>query len=161
MKRTNNLDERQEQVLLRIEHNGCWLAFWGLLAALIAEQFIFGFDFRYIAGEWIVFIVLAIYLVFACVRNGIWDRHLKANPRTNALGSLVAAVAFGVVMFALTSAKFPDKPMGSLAAALIGAVLVFVACFGLLTLSARAYRKRQAQLEEEPVDADELDGRDA
>ena len=46
MKRTNNLDERQEQVLLRIEHNGCWLAFWGLLAALIAEQFIFGFDFR-------------------------------------------------------------------------------------------------------------------
>ena len=74
---------------------------------------------------------------------------------------IVVAVAFGVVMFALTSAKFPDKPMGALAATLIGTVLVFVACFGLLTLSARAYRKRQAQLEEEPADADELDGRNA
>ena len=33
MKKNSNLDERQEQTLLRIEHNGCWLAFWGLLAA--------------------------------------------------------------------------------------------------------------------------------
>ena len=27
----SNLDEMQEQELLKIEHNGCWLAFWGLL----------------------------------------------------------------------------------------------------------------------------------
>ena len=27
----SNLDEIQEQELLKIEHNGCWLAFWGLL----------------------------------------------------------------------------------------------------------------------------------
>ncbi|MDD7312724.1 MAG: hypothetical protein PUH78_09820 [Clostridia bacterium] len=31
-KQKNNLDERQEQTLLRIERNGCWFAFWALLA---------------------------------------------------------------------------------------------------------------------------------
>ena len=27
----SNLDEMQEQELLKVEHNGCWIAFWGLL----------------------------------------------------------------------------------------------------------------------------------
>ena len=31
MKKTkSNLDELQELKLLKIEHNGCWLAFWGI-----------------------------------------------------------------------------------------------------------------------------------
>ena len=42
-KRKNNLDERQEQMLLQVEHRGCWLAFWGLLIALMV-QFIMGRD---------------------------------------------------------------------------------------------------------------------
>ena len=37
----NNLDERQELKLLKIEHNGCWFAFWGLLIA-IAIQLVAG-----------------------------------------------------------------------------------------------------------------------
>ena len=38
MKRKNNLDEMQEQELLKIEHNGCWLAFWGLLISMIVQS---------------------------------------------------------------------------------------------------------------------------
>ena len=34
----NNLDEMQEQALLKIEHNGCWLAFWGLLAVMAIQM---------------------------------------------------------------------------------------------------------------------------
>ena len=37
MSKKNNLDEMQEQELLKIEHNGYWLAFWGLLTAIVAE----------------------------------------------------------------------------------------------------------------------------
>ena len=33
----NRLDEMQEQKMLQTEHNACWLAFWGLLAALGGE----------------------------------------------------------------------------------------------------------------------------
>ena len=36
MKKTeSNLDEMQEQKMLKIEHNGYWLGFWGLLAAIL------------------------------------------------------------------------------------------------------------------------------
>ena len=38
----NNLDEMQEQELLKIEHNGCWLAFWLLFASMAVESFAFG-----------------------------------------------------------------------------------------------------------------------
>ena len=38
MKKTkSNLDELQELKLLKIEHNGCWLAFWGLLAVILTQ----------------------------------------------------------------------------------------------------------------------------
>ena len=51
MKRKSNLDEMQEQELLKIEHNGCWLAFWGLLIVMIIQSFAFGsFDFKALAG---------------------------------------------------------------------------------------------------------------
>lgn len=33
--RRNRLDERQEQKMLQIEHNGCWIAFWGLAISLL------------------------------------------------------------------------------------------------------------------------------
>ena len=33
----NNLDERQEQIMLKIEHNGFWIAFWMLLAAMLGS----------------------------------------------------------------------------------------------------------------------------
>ena len=56
---TNKLDEMQEQKMLKIEHNGCWLAFWGLLAVLVIQVFIYGAgEWRHMAGEWIVLCVL-------------------------------------------------------------------------------------------------------
>ena len=36
----NNLDEMQEQKLLKIEHNGMWFALWGLIIAIIVQLFI-------------------------------------------------------------------------------------------------------------------------
>ena len=96
-KRKNNLDEMQEQELLKIEHNGCWLAFWGLLAAILVQSFLFGkIDFRTMAGEWVVFMVLSLYLAVACVRKGIWDRSLKMNSRTNFIAALIAGAVMGL-----------------------------------------------------------------
>ena len=42
MKKKNKLDEMQEQKLLRIEHNGCWFAFWALIAAMLAGRAVWG-----------------------------------------------------------------------------------------------------------------------
>ena len=152
MKMKNNLDERQEQTLLKIEHNGCWFAFWGLLVALIAQQFIFGFDFKYIAGEWIVFMVLCIYLAGACVKNGIWDRHLQANSKTNLLASLVAGVVFGGILFAAVKIRYGIPMTTAALSGLIGGVFVFVACYIGLSVTAAIFKRRAAALEKEDME---------
>ena len=151
MKQKNsNLDERQEQVLLQIEHSGCWLAFWGLLAAIVVQSVVYGFEFEHIAGEWIVFMILSLYLAFACLKNGIWDRKLKPNLKTNLLLSAAAAIATGLIVFFSVFGKYTDKPAGAVLSALISAVMVFVFCAATLILASRSYLKKQKKLEEEP-----------
>ena len=152
MKRKSNLDERQEQKLLEIESHGCWLAFWGLLAAMVVQLVVYGFDMASMAGEWIVFMALALYIAFACLKNGIWDRRLKANARTNLIVSLMAALGLGVVNFFAVWGKYPYKPVGAAAAGVISAVVTFVICFLGLSISSRVYTKRQKRLEQEPED---------
>ena len=145
----SNLDERQEQKLLQIESKGCWLAFWGLLAAMVVQLVVYGFHMAYMAGEWIVYMILALYIAFACLKNGIWDRRLKANLKTNLVVSLVAALGLGVVNFFAVWGKYPDKPAGATAAVIISAICAFVVCFIIITIFAKSYRKKQAELERE------------
>lgn len=146
----NNLDERQEQTLKEIESRGFWLAFFGLFAALVVEQIVYGWEFEQKAGELIVFLALAVYIMYGCLKNGIWDRHLKPNPKTNLLVSLTAGLAVAVINFFSIWGKFPDKLMGCLAGALVTAVMTFVMCFAALSLAAAATKKRQKELEKEP-----------
>ena len=145
----SNLDEMQEAKLLGIEHNGCWLAFWGLLAVIVVQLFVFGAEnFRYLAGEWVVFMALAVYLGEACLRNGIWDRRLKADRRTNLIVSLVASAAAGLIFGAVALARY-HSVSGAAASLAISFVAVFAGCFLLLSLSAREYKKKLAKLEDE------------
>ena len=145
----NNLDEMQEAKLLQIEHNGCWLAFWGLLAAIVVELFVFGVEnMRYFLGEWIVFMALCVYLGEACLRNGIWDRRLKADRKTNAIVSLIAGAAAGLVFAAISLVRYHSVP-GAIATFALLFVFVGLCCFLALSLTAREYRKKLAQLESE------------
>ena len=99
-KQKSNLDEMQEQKLLKIEHNAAWLAFWGLLAAILVQSILGGEDvWRNMIAEWIVFICLCVYLVIACIRNGIWDRKWKPNLKTHAIFSLIAGIVCGAILF--------------------------------------------------------------
>ena len=155
-KRKNNLDEMQEQELLKIEHNGCWLAFWGLLIAMIVQSFAFGsMDFRTLAGEWIVFMLLALYLGIACARKGIWDRKLAMNTKTNLITSAIAGIAMGLFNGIMIFKNY-HKPLGTIAAALIIAVITFILCFALLSVMMKQTQKRKAAMEAEPEDANEL-----
>ena len=73
--RRNRLDERQEQKMLQIEHNGCWIAFWGLAISLFVGCCL-GLEWRNLVGEWIVFMGLSIYIVIACLKNEIGRAHV-------------------------------------------------------------------------------------
>ena len=152
MKRKSNLDEMQELELLRIEHNGCWMAFWLLLASMILQMIVFGSgDFRILAGEWTVFMVLSLYLGFACVRKGIWDRHLKMDMKTNVVLSLIAALVIGCLNAVVIFRNY-QKPVGTAVAASISAVITFIICLAVLTVMKKSVKKRQERLEEEPAE---------
>lgn len=148
-KRTNQLDELQEQKLLRIEHHAAWFAFWGLLASIIIQTIMSGDDsLRTIAGEWIVFMCLALYMGIACIRSGIWDRTLRPNAKTNLLVSSISAAVFGMIFFASSFIKY-QKFVGSICTGIIMFISIFVLTFVALTICASVYKKRAAKLEQE------------
>ena len=98
----DNLDEMQKQTLLKIESCGFWALWVLLLAALIIESLL-GFTPREMAAEWFIFMLGSAYSVISDLRAGIWDRHLKANTKTNAAVSVVGGVAvfvWGLIKFA-------------------------------------------------------------
>ena len=88
----DNLDEMQKQTLLKIESCGFWALWVLLLAALIIESLL-GFTPREMAAEWFIFMLGSAYSVISDLRAGIWDRHLKANTKTNAAVSAVGGAA--------------------------------------------------------------------
>lgn len=149
----NNLDEQQERKLLEIESRGFWLAYWGLLAALLAEMLLFG-DMKAVIIQWVLFIFLSLYLCVCCARAGIWDRRLDMSPKTCLAVSLIAALCTAAFIFGFTFLRF-HRPAGSLAAGAITAVIVFPVCYAALILAARATKKRQDALNAEPEDEED------
>lgn len=147
-----NLDEMQKQTLLKIESRGFW-GLWVLLllAALIIESLL-GFAPREMAAEWFIFMLGSAYSVISDLRAGIWDRHLKANTKTNA----VVSVAGGAAVFVWGLIKFAALGTGiAVLQAVIMGVCTWVLCFALLQLSMKAYKKRHAELENPKEDDDE------
>lgn len=146
----DNLDEMQKQTLLKIESCGFW-ALWVLLAALIIESLL-GFTPREMAAEWFIFMLGSAYSVISDLRAGIWDRHLKANTKTN----VVVSVAGGVAVLVWGLIKFAALGTGiAVLQAVIMGVCTWVLCFALLQLSMKAYKKRHAELENPKEDDDE------
>ena len=151
----NNLDERQEQIMLQIEHTACWLCYILLLASILIQEVIYHGDVRMVAGEWITFMVLCGYILAKCLRNGIWDRHIQPNLKNNVLASLIAGGVLFAFTFIMIYRNFPDKIVGALAAGVFTGVAVFVLCLIALSVAAHATKKRREELEKEDPEEDE------
>lgn len=145
----NNLDEMQERKLLHIEKNGCWFAFWALFAVILIQMMISRENMvERLAGEWVVFMCLAVYLGVACIKNGIWDRKLKADPKTNMLMSLLAGIVSGVLGGAINYLEFGFL-QGAFWTVVIHFVFAAIICFAVLTLCTALYKKRLNKMEEQ------------
>lgn len=154
-KTRNNLDEMQEQKMLKIEHNACWLAFWGLLAVCAVQAFIYEReDFRYITGEWLVLLCMGLYISIDCARNGIWDRKLAPTPAVNGWGSLIAGIAVAIFNFVISYKQY-GALAGSVATGVFMGTLTSGICFLALTGMTYIYKKRLKKLENEGSDEDE------
>lgn len=153
-KNKSNLDEMQEMKLLKIEHNGCWFAYWALTAAILIQIVMGHTGIEYIGGECLVLVLLCVYLSVSCVKNGIWDRKLKPNAKTNVWMSLAAGGVMGLVWF-ITSYRNYHKLVGSIATFVFMFVSVFVLCFAALTLTTQIYKKRKNKIENQPEQDEE------
>lgn len=144
----NNLDEMQEQKLLKLESRGFWLIWWGLLAAMAVQLLVYGVEaYHLLLGEWAVFMLSSVYMAVACVKQGLWDRKLKPNFKTNLLMSLLAGVVFGGFMGVYSYRSFGAVEAAFWTVALVGGC-TFVLCLLALSLSAAAYKKRRQKLDE-------------
>ena len=143
----NNLDEMQEQTMLMIEHNGFWIAFWGLTAVIVVQALLGGY-LDHIMGELAILVVLCFYTVFGCLKHGIWDRKLKPDRKTNLLVSLAAGAFIGIFYW-IRLGKWFTNPMYLLITAFGAALAIFLLTFGLLSLCSHFYRKRRSKLDQE------------
>lgn len=147
----SKLDEMQEKKLAEIESSAYWIAFWGLFAAIMIQNFMG--NVKDALGELIVFLVLALYVAVRCIRNGIWDRRLQANRRTNLIISLIGG-AFVFAFNMLLTMKWHNTAV-MLISSVITAVLTFIICFAFLSISMAAYKKIKNKLEDEEDEAEE------
>lgn len=144
----NNLDEMQEQKLLKLESRGFWLIWWGLLAAMAVQLLVCGVEaYQRLLGEWVVFMLSGVYMAAACIKQGLWDRKLKPNFRTNLLMSLLAGVVVGGFMGFFSYRSFGEAEAAWLTVAMVGGC-TFLLCLLALSLSAAVYKKRRQQLDE-------------
>ena len=144
----NNLDEMQEQKLLKLESRGFWLLWWALLAAMAVQLLVYGVEaYRHLLGEWVVFMLSCVYMVAACIKQGLWDRKLRPNFKTNLFLSLVAAVVTGSFMGVYSFRSFGAAEAAWWTVAMVGGC-TFALCLLALSLSALAYKKRRQKLDE-------------
>lgn len=145
----NNLDEMQEQKLLHIEKWGFWMLFW-LIALDLCAKCILGMRNWETVSEMICFVIAGLFVVVMCVKNGIWDRHIKANRKANLRLSIVA----GFLVTAINSPLYFQNAggrwtWGILAAAVVSALCTFTLTFILLSVFTAAYKKRLHHMEDE------------
>lgn len=144
----NNLDEAQEQKMLKIEHNAYGIAFWGLLIVIMIESALEPGNLKLLAGEWIVFITMCLYVTCSCIKNGLWDRHLKPNRKTNVAAGLIASVILAGYWFGVSYRNYHSF-YGSLATAAVIFLSSFTMIYLALSFTTKLYKKRVKKLEAE------------
>lgn len=149
----NNLDERQEQKLLKIEHYSFWLFFWLIFLDIIMSTFV-GIKYCYLITVGI-FLIVSIFSTTMCIWNGIFDCHLKMGARTNILCSLIAGFFVTFVTIFHNHLSFSTDWLHATYAGLFSGVFTFILAYALLALLSFTTKKRQVKLEKEPIDDDQ------
>lgn len=87
------VDEREQMEMFRIEHYMYWLTFWALLISIFVQIIFLEGSFWQVAGEWTVFMLMAIGLVIGDLTGGHFDYNSRPGWKYYLSWSLIAAVA--------------------------------------------------------------------
>ena len=145
----NKLDEMQELNLLNIEKRGFWIAYCGLIIAIVVQIVLYKQDvLRYAAGETIVLFLSGGYACVAGIRKGIWSRRIPATPISNLVQSVTWSGVFAVFLMIMRYVQ-----TGSLEIMVVSGISFFiimtVVCFVLLSLMMLFYKQRKIKQEKQ------------
>ncbi|MDD4850805.1 MAG: hypothetical protein PHO10_08940 [Gemmiger sp.] len=138
----STLDEMQELKTLKIYRNGMIFTWLALMVAIVA-QLLAGARLPQIAGEWLIFMAVDIYILGAMIKAGIWStrRKLKADWPTSLWASAIASVS---------TLAFGWATSGTLWGGLLTAAITLVLCLVCFAILLQVYKIRQKKLEQEP-----------
>ena len=145
-KYAGNLDEMQNQKLLKLEEYGFWIVFWALLLSIVV-QLTAGLGIKEVIGEIIVFLMGSVYLAITTLKNGLWTRSTVPSRKGNALVSMIPAAVIGALnIFRMiqingVSANALFVTVGIMAAAYAG-------CFAILEVFRASSQKRRNELDD-------------
>lgn len=146
MKCKNNLDEMQEQKLLKIEHRGFWIIFFGLILSIYIQIAMGNSSFKYIGTESIIILIVSFYFLVDCIRNGIWDRHLKPNLKTNIGISLLTGILVGCFWFVVSYHNY-HALVGSIMTFIFMFIFVSIITLSLLIITSSIYKYKKHKLD--------------
>ncbi len=135
------LDEREMQVMYRIEHRGLWLMFFLLCAAIIV-QLLMGAGIVQMAGELCVLFTACVMLMVSYARHGIWEESARPSAKDNIRTALFSGIAVGVLLLAMKK---------SVLFSAVAAVAMTVLCYALLHVL-MAYMRRRQKREDEALE---------
>ena len=145
-KTEGNLDEMQDQKMLKMEESGYWILFWGLALAVVV-QLLLGGTIRQVAGELVVLLVGSVYVAAVSLKNGLWTRNATPTRKRNAVTSIIPAAAICVLnVIKLIQKKSVDTNDILIAAAFT--VGTYIICFVVLEVLRLLYEKRRSRLDD-------------
>lgn len=157
------IDERQQADLNRVTSYGYWLTFYLLIAAIMVEGVILSRPFREWAAEWVIFMIMAVYEVVACVRIGVWtETRQKPGKKDYVRYSLTGSILFATV-FTLGH-YFRQKPesrtLENIASMYIWWFILFMVLFLIVYfIGGGIYNRRRRKMEQE-LEEEEMEDED-
>ena len=145
-KRTDILDEMQNQKLLKLEEYGFWIVFWALLVSMIV-QIIAGAGIKEVVGEIIVFLIWSVYLAITTLKNGLWTRSSVPSRKGNALVSVIPAAVIGALnVFRMIQGNGISEHALFLTVGIMAAA--YAGCFAILEFFRASSQKRRSELDD-------------
>lgn len=148
MKNKNGLDEMQQIKLMQIEHKTLMIMMAGLIAAMMIQNAVWISDGRLVLGESIVLMISSLYMLVACIKNGIWERKSnKPSLKRNIVISVIVSFVFGV-FWAIVSFVRYKAWQGSLASFAFIFIFMFVLLMIAFSISSAAYMHKVKKMEQ-------------
>ena len=132
-RKKDNVDERQELKLLKIEYYACWFAFLGLVIAVLVQCIFENANFKKHCRR----------IHYFNESSSLYYNKLSKRRhvlKTNLLASMTASLVAGMLWFIISYRNYP-KLTGSIAVFIFMFILTNAICLLLLTLLSQFYKK--------------------